>query len=120
MKGIESPRERFSAIIRHVGERIKSWEYRGCGFMNMLAEIPDSSSPIVEISRSYIDANRELIRSIVTDLKNTSPEFSHLDVQSVADAYYLIIAGTISTCQEVRQDWPIVRALEQVENLLKA
>jgi AcrR family transcriptional regulator len=119
LEKVKAPKERYSAIMRHVGDRIKSWEYRGCGFMNMLAEIPDPLSPIVKVARSYIDANRSLIVAVVKELKESSEEYSHLDVQAVSDAYYLHIAGATSTCQECRQDWPINRAIESVENLLK-
>jgi AcrR family transcriptional regulator len=118
-KNLTTPKERYSAIIQHVKKRIKSWEYRGCGFMNMLAEIPDPNSPIVAISKRYIDANRDLIVSVVQELKDSSAEYSHLDVKAVADAYYLLIAGAISTCQECRENWPIDRAIESVEVLLK-
>jgi len=116
---LTTPRERYSAIIRHVEGRIKSWEYRGCGFMNMLAEFPDASNPIAEISKQYINSNRAMIKSVVKDLKNSSDEYAHLDVQAVADSYYLLIAGAISTCQECRDDWPIKRAIQAVESLLK-
>tara|TARA_B110000037_G_C17109006_1_gene501052 strand:+ start:741 stop:1325 length:585 start_codon:yes stop_codon:yes gene_type:complete len=118
-KNLKTARKRYSAIIRHVKKRIKSWEYRGCGFMNMLAEIPDPNSPIVAISKRYINANRSLIVSIVQELKDSSADYAHLDVKAVADAYYLLIAGAISTCQECREDWPIDRAIESVEVLLK-
>ncbi|MCH6258161.1 TetR/AcrR family transcriptional regulator [Puniceicoccaceae bacterium K14] len=118
-QNLKTPRERYSAIIRHVRDRIKSWEYRGCGFMNMLAEISDSESPIVALSRKYIDANRSMIVSVVQELKDSSPEYAHLDVKAVADAYYLLISGAISTCQECRQDWPIERAIAGIEILLK-
>ncbi len=118
-ENLSTPRERYSAIIRHVKKRIKSWEYRGCGFMNMLAEIPDPKSPIVAISKRYIDVNRALIVSVVQEMKDASAEYVHLDVAAVSDAYYLLIAGAISTCQECREDWPIDRAVESVELLLK-
>lgn len=118
-ENLNTPRERYSAIIQHVKKRIKSWEYRGCGFMNMLAEIPDPKSPIVAISKRYIDANRALIVSVVQEMKDASAEYAHLDVAAVADTYYLLIAGAISTCQECREDWPIDRAVESVELLLK-
>ena len=119
MKAAKTPRDRYLAIIRHAGDRIRSWDYRGCGFMNMLAEIPNAHSPIVQASQAYIDATRSLIATVVEDLKESSPEYAHLDVRSVADAYYLCIAGAISTCQECRRDWPIESATKQVENLLR-
>jgi AcrR family transcriptional regulator len=118
-QNLATPHERYSAIIQHVKKRIKSWGYRGCGFMNMLAEFPDSRSPIVAISKQYIDSNRAMIVSVVSALKESSPQYAHLDVKAVADAYYLLIAGAISTCQECRDDWPIDRAIESVEVLLK-
>lgn len=116
---LTSPRERYSAIIQHVKKRIKSWEYRGCGFMNMLAEFPDSGSPIVAISKRYIDSNRSMILTVVKELKASSEEYAHLNPQAVADTYYLLIAGAISTCQECQDDWPIDRAIDSVELLLK-
>ena len=119
MKAAKTPRDRYLAIIRHAGDRIRSWDYRGCGFMNMLAEIPNAHSPIVQASQAYIEATRSLIATVVDDLKESSPEYAHLDVRSVPDAYYLCIAGAISTCQECRQDWPIESATKQVENLLR-
>ena len=118
LKDLTTPRGRYVAIIWHVKKRIKAWEYRGCGFTNMLAEFPDQDSPIAVTCKRYLEAQRDLVTSVVQDLKVSSPHYAGLDAQAVADEYSLLIAGAISACQQFREDWPIERAAQRVDRLV--
>ena len=42
-----------------------------------------------------------------------------MDVDRMAETYYLIIGGAIMASQEYREQWPIDRALKEIERLME-
>lgn len=114
----KTPKERFLAIIKHVRSRVIDADFRGCGFFNMISEISDRQSPIVKEAKIYVDMIRDTIRDVVIELKNSSKEYRGIDVDELADDYYVIVAGAIMASQEYKDAWPTDRAIKQVERLL--
>lgn len=112
-------KERFLAVIKFVGKTLIATGYRGCGFFNMISEISDCNNPIVIEARRYVDSFRDVIKDAVLELKAADPKYKKLDVDGIADAYYLIVGGAIMASQEYRDPWPIERAVKEVERLLK-
>ncbi|GJL77512.1 MAG: TetR family transcriptional regulator [Nitrospinaceae bacterium] len=115
----KTPHDRYMAVIRWLKRALMSSGYRGCGFFNMVSEIPDPGNPIIVEAKTYIDSLRDTIKSLVLDLKNSDPEKKNLDPDRIADAYYLILGGAIMGSQEYREPWPIDRAISEVEKLVQ-
>ena len=115
----KSPKARFSAIIRHVRNRVINFHFRGCGFFNMISETADAHSPISKEAKIYVDVIREVIREVVTELKASESKYQNLDIDRLTDTYYLIVAGAIMASQEYRERWPVDRAVEHVEEILE-
>ncbi len=93
-------------------------DYRGCGFFNLVAEIPDPENPVVVEAKDFVERYRDEIREAALDLKASDPKYAGIDVDRVTDQYYLIICGAVMAGQEMREPWPLDRAVEQAEQLL--
>lgn len=113
-----TPRERYLAVIKGVGKALWGKGFRGCAFFNMISEIADPNHPLFHEARQYVDAVRELIRDGVIDLKASDPRYGKIDVDHVAESYYLLVGGAIMASQEYREKWPVKRALRAIEALI--
>jgi len=91
MAAAENRRARYLTIIDYVAESLPRKNFRGCGFFNMTAEIPDRSNPVVRVSQAYVDEVRSLIREAVEDLRNSGIPYADIDVPSVSNAYYVLL-----------------------------
>ena len=118
IRAAETPEERFLATIKFVRDGMLAYDYRGCGFFNMVAEIPDPNSPVVAEAKDFVERFREEIREATLDLKASDPKYAGLDAERVTDSYYLTLCGAIMASQEYREPWPLDRAVEDVERLL--
>lgn len=118
IRSCSTPYDRFMAPIRALKYRMIENDYRGCGFFNMLVEITDRTSPIVKEIRRFNDGLRKLLRDVTEDLANAGGEYADIDVDHVADAYYLIIGGAIMFGQEYEEPWPLELAEGEVARLV--
>jgi len=114
-----SPRQQYLSVIRWLRERLIASDYRGCGFFNLISEIPDPGNPIILEARRFIDKFRERIKRLVDTLKASNEKYHDLDSERIADMYYLILCGTIMGSQEYRETWPSDRAIQEIERLIE-
>ena len=110
--------KRFVATIEYVRDGMLAYDYRGCGFFNLVAEIPDPENPVVLEAKDFVERFRDEIREATLDLRDSDPKYAEIDVERVTDSYYLIVCGAIMASQELRQPWPLDRAVDDVERLL--
>lgn len=115
----KTPEGRFLAIISHVGETLVKTNYRGCRFLNVIAELHDGNNPLVKEARHYIENLHDLIRDVVVELKASSKKYKALDVDRVTDVYHLLVAGAIACSQECHDRWPIDRAIQRIKGLIE-
>lgn len=119
LRKLKSPHERYRALMRNFGPWMKSADFRGCAFSNIAAEVTDVSDPIRKEVKYHDDAFRAIIRDVVADLAASSPKYRNLDVDYVAESYYLIARGALSASQLYHETWPIQLALRAVEDLIR-
>jgi len=119
MRKEKNAKGRFLTVVRAMDHNLSSTAFRGCRYFNMISEVADCNSPIAKEARLYVDGFRDLIRDGVMELKASDPKYKKLDVDRIAESYYLIIGGAIMASQEYRERWPIDRALKDVERLME-
>ena len=117
MRKEKTAKGRFLTVARVTGKTLLSTQYRGCRYFNMISEVADCKSPITKEARLYVDGYREMVKEGVLELKASSPNYKKLDVDRIAETYYLIVGGAIMASQEYRERWPIDRALKEIERL---
>jgi AcrR family transcriptional regulator len=115
----ETPYQRYLSVILWLRERLITSDYRGCGFFNMISEIPNPNNPIILEAKLFIDAFREKIKKLAGDLKHSDTKYQNLDSQRIADTYYLILSGAIMGSQEYRDTWPSDRAVDEIKRLIE-
>ena len=115
----KSPKERYLAVVKTMADVLWRTDYRGCGFFNMISEIPDINHRLVKEARGFVDSFREIIKDGVLDIKTSGPKYKNLDVDHVAEAYYLLVGGAIMGSQEYHEKWPAKRAIKIVEQLIE-
>ena len=119
MRKEKTAKGRYLSVVRVTDKTLSATQYRGCRYFNMISEVADCNHPITKEARLYVDGIREIIKDGVLELKASDPKYKKLDVDRVAETYYLIIGGSIMACQEYRERWPIDRALKEIERLVE-
>jgi AcrR family transcriptional regulator len=119
MRKEKTAKGRFLAVARLTGQFLSSTQFRGCRYFNIISEVADCASPIAREARLYVDNYRDVIKDGVLELKASDPKYKKLDVDRIAESYYLLISGAIMASQEYREPWPIDRALKEIERLIE-
>jgi len=119
MRKKKTAKGRYLTVARLTDHNLSSTQFRGCRYFNMISEVADCASPISREARLYVDGIREIIKDGVLELKASDPKYKKLDVDRIAESYYLIIGGAIMASQEYRERWPIDRALNEIERLME-
>lgn len=114
-----APYERFLAVVRWIEPWIRSNELRGCGFLNIVPEVPDRQSALRGKAKNHYHVLRGLLRDLTEDLVRSDPQaYGHLDPYAVADAYLLLVVGAIALTEISQGTWPARRAVEAARLLV--
>ncbi len=112
------PFERYMAPARMMEGFSSVNEQRGCRFLNMAAEIPDSASCLRHPGVVHYNAVRALLKDLTRALKESDLQrYGHLHVDLIADHYLLLIAGGLTMAELYDDLWParyISNAVEQL------
>jgi AcrR family transcriptional regulator len=119
MRKEKTAKGRFLAVARLTGHFLSTTQFRGCRYFNIISEVADCASPMAKEARLYVDNYREIIKDGVLELKASHAKYKKLDVDRIAESYYLLISGAIMASQEYREQWPIDRALKDIERLME-
>ncbi|UGU17120.1 TetR/AcrR family transcriptional regulator [Sinomicrobium kalidii] len=82
--------------------------YRGCSFLNILSEIPANNTRILAVIREHKCDLRDFFRKLL-------PE----EEEQLTDTVYLLFESAIMESRMFRDNWPVQRAVEIVQSLLK-
>ena len=119
LNSLSNPHERYMAIIEGVNDYVRETAYRGCAFGNIAVEITEPGHPIRKEVKLHEDRFRSILKDVVQGLKNSDPRFKHIDVENIADTYYLILEGAIVASKNYNDTWPLDRAVEAVRKLIE-
>jgi len=115
----KKPYDRFLAVIKWIEPWIKSNELRGCGFLNMVSEVPDKQSALRKMAKNHYEVLGGLITQLTQELIDSDPKrYSHLDVVAVTDSYLVIVVGAIAFSETRQNARPSRRAVEAVKALI--
>ena len=106
------------AAFTFLAQWLKESDYRGCAFLNTMAETPDASSPMRQV---VVDHKRQLHQTFQTLMAEhyegeaVSEEF----VQQKARAAFLLFEGALVEAQNFEDSLPITVALKEVQSMLQ-
>ena len=114
-KASSAPDKQILALFDMLGEWMTNCDFRGCAFLNTLAETPDFTCPmrceILQHKRGMLDFIRALVDQHL-------PEASDDDNAQRAGAIYLLLEAAMIEAQNFRCSWPITVAKRQSEIIL--
>jgi len=119
LNSINNPYERYMAIIKGVKDYVEETKFRGCAFGNIAVEITEPGHPIRKEVRLHEERFRSILKDVVRDLRNSAPGYKRINVDNIVDTYYLILEGAIVASKNYNDTWPLERAVEAVEKLIK-
>jgi len=119
LNSINNPYERYMAIIKGVKDYVEETKFRGCAFVNIAVEITEPGHPIRKEVRLHEERFRSILKDVVRDLRNSAPGYKRINVDNIVDTYYLILEGAIVASKNYNDTWPLERAVEAVEKLIK-
>ena len=84
----------------------KNENYNGCVFLNILSEVKMNNKLIIATIKSHKSELREYFFKITNDKKR-------------ADLIYILFEGSIIESQLYKDNWPIKKSIEFINNLIK-
>ena len=110
-----APREQLLSLFAFLGQWMSECDYRGCAFLNTMAETPDANSPLRKEVQNHKDGLRYFIRRRVDSIFS---EATDLENEQKADVIFLLFESALVESQNFRSKWPIDIASKHVTALL--
>lgn len=107
---LEDPMERFMAPLQMLLPWFRETRYRGCPFQNLMAEVPENTPEVRQVSEQHRESIRKLVRELFLELQEVHPDLKSRDPDDVAATYILLFEGAIATSVAYQDDWPVVQA----------
>jgi len=115
----QKPYDRFLAVIKWIEPWIKSNDLRGCGFLNMVSEVPDKRSALRKMAKEHYESLGGLITQLTQELIDSDPKrYRHLDVSGTTNNYLVIVVGAIAFSETSQDSQPSRSAVEAVKALI--
>jgi AcrR family transcriptional regulator len=115
---VEGSGAKILAAFTFLAQWLEDSDYRGCAFLNTMAETPDASSPMRQV---VVDHKRQLHQTFQTLMaehyegESVSEELVH----QKAGAAFLLFEGALVEAQNFEDPLPITVALKEVQSMLQ-
>ena len=114
-----TPLSRFLAVIEVLEPWAIQTEFRGCGFLNMVPEVPDVLSPLRDEGKSHYSRIASLVHDLAQELLHSDKKkYAHLNVETLTNDYMTHFAGAIALAGIYKEKWPIQKGIEAVHRLI--
>ena len=115
----KGPLNRFFAVIRSLEPWLLETDFRGCGFVNMAAEVPDPKNKLRKVGREVYDEVRSRVETLAGELiASNEKKYGHLDARELTDEYMVAFTGAIALAEIYHAIWPVEHALNTVRRLI--
>jgi AcrR family transcriptional regulator len=119
VRGYESPRERFLAVIEAILPWLEANRLRGCVFLNMVAEVPDPANALRSEGVQHYESLRRLVSMLAKDLIDSAPpSYGHVNADDLVDDYLVILGGAIAMTEIYNDLWPARQAVSLIQRLI--
>ena len=114
-----TPRSRFLAVIESLEPWATETDFRGCGFLAMVPEVPDVRSPLRHEGKRHYARIEALVRELAQELvESDSTRYGHLDAEALTKDCMTLFAGAIALTGIYKKQWPIRKGIEAVRRLI--
>lgn len=119
IKAAKDPLERYCAVIRSLEPWMLETDFRGCNFINMVAEIPDPKDPLRKVGREIYDLVRGRVQTLIQELiASNSGKYRGLNAEELTGEYMVAFTGAIALAGIYHAKWPVADALNTVRRLI--
>jgi len=118
LQQVEGSGAKILAAFNFLAEWLKESNYRGCAFLNTMAETPDASNPMRQVVVEHKRQLHQTFQTLMADHFNDeamSEEFVH----QKAGAAFLLFEGALVEAQNFEDPLPITVALKEVQSMLQ-
>jgi len=98
----------------YVMEWLNEVEFRGCGWQNIITDLPDDHDKI----RAQAILHKNDVRKWIHDLLKTEDQYSDAQAEALGDEVLVLIEGAIILSQIQKSEWPIQSAKRACIKLL--
>lgn len=106
--------EKVIGCFDFLSEWLKEVNYRGCGWQNIIADLPEDHTKIKEQAVHHKDELREWIHHLLKQEKQYSVE----QAEQLGDEVLILMEGAIILSQIQKKEWPIISAKNACKRLL--
>ena len=116
---LADPRTRLLGLFDFLKEWKEQSSYRGCPFLNIVAEIPSTDSPLRAQALRHYDVLRATVDRLVEAFAVTyRPALSPEETKQLSETLVLLFEGALVSSQNYAASWPIDVARAAAERLL--
>lgn len=115
---LPSPRERFFGPLAILPAWLRTSDFRGCPFQNLVAEAPPDHWRLREVARDYRESLRVFLGELLDALVASEPRLAGIDGERLLLTYMLLFEGAIALAVAYRQPWPVDAAIQALEERL--
>lgn len=117
LEEVRSPKAKLLAIFEFLESWMKDCDFRGCAFLNTLAEVPEGDNPMRREIASHKKEFQDLIHSLAAERFAGKPGAF---VRQKGTVIFLLFEGALVEAQNFCDTWPITAARKEVKTLLSS
>ncbi len=115
LEDAKNPKAKVLAIFEFLESWMSESNFRGCAFLNTLAEIPDGEHPMRREIAAHKKGLQELMQSLAAEhFVGKTSSF----VRQKGTVLFLLFEGSLIEAENFRDAWPIAAARKEVRTLL--
>jgi len=109
-----SPKGKITATFDYLKEWLESVDYRGCGWQNIVTDLPEDHHKI----RTQAVLHKNDLRDWVHDAVKASYDLTTKQAEQLGDEILILAEGAIILSQIQKNSWPIKAAKSACKKLL--
>ncbi|MFT4548530.1 MAG: AcrR family transcriptional regulator [Verrucomicrobiales bacterium] len=111
----KSPKEKILSLFDFLEKWMSESEFRGCAFLNTMAEVPDPDHSMRHEVAAHKSGLRQSIQALAAQhFAGKSSAFA----KQKGSVIFLLFEGALIEAQNFRDPWPIVAARKEVKSML--
>lgn len=107
-------KEKIVAAFDYLNDWLTEVEFRGCGFQNIICDLPEDHRKI----RDQVLLHKNELREMLHLLLKEDNELSEAAAERIGDEILVLLEGAIILSQIQKDVWPITTAKKTCERLL--
>ena len=110
----KNSKDKILACFNYLKVWLNEVNYRGCGFQNIVCDLPEDQNKI----KDQVVIHKNELRDWVHQTLNEDENYSHLDTNALGDEILVLMDGAIILSQIQKDEWPITAAKSACVRLL--